>query len=243
MDARFDSSPSLMKKKSEPKPEYLKRLTRKEKGFVADLAKGKNGTQAALNNYDTDNPRVAASIASENLTKPNIVKALADAFPDELLQEKHLELLRAAHLETMTFPLGPRTNAEKQDWLDRRHEKKVKDEDDMAEADKIEDIIAESKQYEDEEVLSDEDIKQLLSEVNCTVKRIVRRYQERTVYYWAADNQARDKALDKAYKIRGSYAAEKLNIAGAHGEPLFTDEHKSKSKSAIAGYIARRNTR
>lgn len=69
------------------------KLTKKQKGFVKDYVETGNGTQAALKNYDTENPLVAASIATENLTKPYIVKAIADRIPDDLLEEKHLALL------------------------------------------------------------------------------------------------------------------------------------------------------
>lgn len=69
------------------------KLTKKQKGFVNDYVKTGNGTQAALNNYDTDDETVASSIASENLSKPLIVKALAERLPDDLLEEKHLALL------------------------------------------------------------------------------------------------------------------------------------------------------
>lgn len=57
------------------KPNKIK-LTKKQKGFVNDFVIDENGTKAALNNYDTDKPVVAANIASENLTKPYIVEAI-----------------------------------------------------------------------------------------------------------------------------------------------------------------------
>ncbi len=41
-----------------------KSLTKKQKEFVEAYAEEGNGTQAALATYDTDNPRVAAAIAS-----------------------------------------------------------------------------------------------------------------------------------------------------------------------------------
>lgn len=77
----------------------MEELTKKQKGFVKDYVETGNGTEAALNNYDIEGKNkenVAASIASENLTKPNIVKAIesiAERIPDDLLVEKHLELL------------------------------------------------------------------------------------------------------------------------------------------------------
>lgn len=54
-----------------------------------------NGTKAAMKNYNVDSERVAAAIASENLTKPMIVNAIQDALPDELLAQVHLEGLQA----------------------------------------------------------------------------------------------------------------------------------------------------
>ncbi len=48
------------------------KLTKKQRGFANDYIDSGNGTQAALRNYDTDNPEVAKVIASENLTKPNV---------------------------------------------------------------------------------------------------------------------------------------------------------------------------
>lgn len=80
----------------------MERLTRKQRKFVNAIVEGGTGTDAALAVYDTDNPRVAAAIASENLTKPNIIKSIQEALPDELLAQVHLEGLNA----TRSFPLG-----------------------------------------------------------------------------------------------------------------------------------------
>lgn len=71
-------------------------LTKKEKGFVKDYIDTGNGTQAALNNYDTESENTAAVIAYDNLRKPkiqNAIKSIAEQIPDELLVEKHLALL------------------------------------------------------------------------------------------------------------------------------------------------------
>lgn len=48
------------------------KLTKKQKGFANDYIDTGNGTQSALKNYDTNSVDVAKSIASENLTKPNV---------------------------------------------------------------------------------------------------------------------------------------------------------------------------
>lgn len=74
----------------------MDQLTKKQQGFVKDYIETGNGTQAALNNYDTEDDNTAAAIASENLTKPKIqiaIKSIAEYIPDELLAQKHLALL------------------------------------------------------------------------------------------------------------------------------------------------------
>lgn len=53
-----------------------RKLTKKQRGFVNAKADGKPGVIAVLENYDTTDYNTAKSIASENLTKPYIVKEL-----------------------------------------------------------------------------------------------------------------------------------------------------------------------
>jgi phage terminase small subunit len=72
-------------------------LSKKQKGFVKDYVETGNGTQSALNNYDTKDYSTAGNIASENLEKPKIqdaIRSIAEQIPDNLLVEKHLELLK-----------------------------------------------------------------------------------------------------------------------------------------------------
>jgi phage terminase small subunit len=54
-------------------------LSKKEEGFVKDYLETGNGTQAVLNNYDTEDPNTAGVIAWENLRKPKIQARLHDA--------------------------------------------------------------------------------------------------------------------------------------------------------------------
>jgi phage terminase small subunit len=68
-------------------------LTKKQKGFVKDYIETGNGTQAALNNYDTIDYSTAGNIASDNLRKPKVIEAIAEQIPDDLLVRKHLQLL------------------------------------------------------------------------------------------------------------------------------------------------------
>lgn len=74
----------------------MDKLTKKQKKFVKEYIKDENGTQAALKAYDTKDNPTARAIASENLTKPNIInaiKTIADSIPNELVIEKHIALL------------------------------------------------------------------------------------------------------------------------------------------------------
>lgn len=54
------------------------KLTKKEKAFADEYLETGNGTQSALKAYDTTSERVAASIAHENLRKPDIAQYIQD---------------------------------------------------------------------------------------------------------------------------------------------------------------------
>ncbi len=58
--------------------------------------------------------------------------------------------------------------------------------------------------------MEDELIRVLVSEVGCTVMKIVEIMGKKYVWYRAPDNQAKKAALDMAYKLQGKYAAEKF---------------------------------
>lgn len=79
------------------------KLTRKQSKFVDIYAKTGNGTKSALESYDVKNESVASSIASENLRKPEIQKAIQEYFPDDFLAEKHKELFDHVSLQYFVF--------------------------------------------------------------------------------------------------------------------------------------------
>lgn len=70
-------------------------LTKKQKIFVKEYIQNNgNGTQAALEAYDTESERVAAVIASENLTKPDIKNYLEEiGFTSDNAKEVVAEIL------------------------------------------------------------------------------------------------------------------------------------------------------
>ncbi len=53
--------------------------------------------------------------------------------------------------------------------------------------------------------IEDEEIKELLKAVNCSVKKIRNTKMAKTVYYTAVDTKALKDALDMAYKVKGRY--------------------------------------
>lgn len=76
-------------------PTNQPKLTPKQKIFVAEVAKGKSGTQAALVAYDTTDENSAKTIASQNLSKLNVKEAL------EPILAKH-----DINLNTAIAPIG-----------------------------------------------------------------------------------------------------------------------------------------
>lgn len=188
------SSTNTSENTKEPKEKPLRKLTHKQKGFIKDYIVTGNGVQSALKNYDTTSPEVANAIAVENLQKPSVKGAILEALGEDLLAEKHLALLNSTKVEHMVFPLGPEDRTKKLDTSELPAPVKT---------------MLDAEQALQRTDLSDEEIREMLAEVNCKVKRIVHGETSRHVYYWAADNKAVKDALDMAYKIRGTYAPEK----------------------------------
>lgn len=157
-----------------------------------------------LENIRSDKPKPMGVILQESgyslavSTVPSLVtesKGFKELFlqgiTDLELVNKHKELLNATRLDHMTFPLGPR-------------EELIDEDDGILEDD--DEVGAEHT------TLTDEEIKEMLQSVNCTVRRIVHGKSARHVYFWSIDNRALKDGLDLAYKIKGTYAAEKKII-------------------------------
>lgn len=180
----MEAQENIIMQKTKPK------LTKKQRGFVKDYLETGNATQAVLKNYNVKDRIVAKSVGSENLSKPYIRDVIQEALSDELLEQKHLELLNAVTLQRFTF--------------------KVSDDDDV-----IRDTISKLAGHEVIYIREDADGK--------------------TAYIRIPDANTQDKALDKAYKIKGTYAPEKhssivLNI---------DDNARDKTKSAISRFLQR----
>lgn len=127
---------------------------------------------------------------------------------DEDLAKKHNELLNSTRIDHMVFPLGPKSRAEELD---------------LSKMPKEIETMLDAQQAMAMTTLTDEDIKEMLASVNCTVRRIVHGETARHVYFWSADNKARKEGLDMAYKLKGKYAPEKsvnLNIEVESNETI-----------------------
>lgn len=149
----------------------------------------------------------------KNLTETKGWKQLMEEYlSDNDLAQKHKELLNATKIDHMVFMLGPRNEAEREQYIAQ----------DRAKADE------KGIEYKEIEYVSDDDIREMLAEVNCKVRRIVHRETARDVYFWAADNKSRKDAIDMGYKLKGSYAPDKSITATVNLTPENVPQHITK---------------
>lgn len=140
----------------------------------------------------------SVALAPTDITESASYKALlAEQLSESLDVVTHKQLLTSQHLDHMVFALGPKNEKDKSKWIEEQKEK----------------ARAANREFDEKETLTDLDIAELLREVGCTVRKIVHRETARDVYFWSPDNVARDKALDKSYKLKGKYAPEKHAVA------------------------------
>ena len=71
------------------------------------------------------------------------------------------------------------------------------------------------------EQLTDEDIRNLLAEVGCTVRKIVHGEQARHVYYWTDNDKTQIAAIKQIVDIFGVEAPKKLDVKGNHTVGIF----------------------
>lgn len=144
-------------------------------------------------------PHVART--PKSLTESDGWKELTKKYlPDEMLMKKHTELMNSSRMDHMVFPLGPK-DEDDINFSGAKIEREEEDDEDELDEDADEEFVERT-------TLTDKEIIEMLAEVNCKVRRIVHGNTARHVYFWSADNTARDKALDKAYKIKGYYPKE-----------------------------------
>lgn len=135
-----------------------------------------------------------SSLTPKKLTNSKTWKQLMEEhLPDDSLAKVHRSLLNAHRLDHMTFPLGPAEEEESDILEEEENEEGIEG----AGADRT--------------TMTDGEIGELLASVNCTVRKVVHGRAARHVYFWSPDNKAKDSALDLAYKLKGMYAAEKVD--------------------------------
>ena len=88
----------------------MRRLTLKQKLFVNEYLKHKNGSKAAMKTYNVKNENVARNIASTNLTKPNIKMTI-----DKVLQAAKYNPINSVHnlIEIESTPTKKITGSDK----------------------------------------------------------------------------------------------------------------------------------
>ena len=183
---------------------------RQKKAFKRTLENGGVVSTAML---ESDYSPAMAKNPQKLTTSKGWLELVEHHLGDSVLAEKHAELLNSSHLDHMNFPTGPKNEQEKEEYIAKARQK----------ADEA------GKEYEETEYLSDDEIKQMLSEVNCKVRRIVHRETARDVYFWSADNKSRKDALDMAYKLKGNYAPDKhINI-----NTNVSIEHRERANNAL----------
>jgi hypothetical protein len=116
------------------------------------------------------------------------LELLEEYLPDDKLMEVHNNLLNSKKIEHMVFPLGP---------------KDADDENLSGSQPNADNSIEKGGLKVERTTMTDEEIKHMLSTVNCTVRRIVHGDTGRHVYYWSPDSTTQKNAIELAYKIKG----------------------------------------
>lgn len=145
------------------------------------------------------------------LTESKGFKELLNEYlPEEDLMQVHKQLTLSQRVDHMVFPLGPRDD--EHPTLSGGKKKKEKREQTELEPQPNGGSLLRHGEIAERTTLTDKEIVTMLADVNCTVRRIVHGETARHVYFWSPDSKAREKGLDMAYKLRGSYAAEKKYV-------------------------------
>ena len=85
----------------------------------------------------------------------------------------------------------------------------------------------------DVKALADTDISDLLTSVNCTMRKVVHGDIVRHVYFWAPDNKTKKDAVELAYKVRDMFPSDKMDVSVSR-------PFKDLSDDELAEYIRER---
>lgn len=81
-------------------------LTKQDIKFVETFVETGNGTKAVQKAYKVKDPNYAGVKAHDLLRKPKIERAIAEAIPDDVLAQKHIELFDQKRVDYFVFPKG-----------------------------------------------------------------------------------------------------------------------------------------
>jgi len=132
-------------------------------------------------------------------------QCLEEFLPDELIHTRHNENLSASFLQHYYFPKPtPEKKRVGKKWI-----------------------------TEQKNDLSNEEIKEIVeSQPGCKLTYIKRDFGGAWAYFTAPDSKSRNTAIDMAYKRKGSYKPDKLNIKLREYEELSDEELAARIKRA-----------
>lgn len=136
--------------------------------------------------------KTVQTVPSKITNSPTFQELLDSFMPDNDLATVHKRLLQTRKIEHMIFPLGP--EGDDDDNLSGSQPNAVNPMDGLPNVNQ-------------RTTLTDQEIKDMLKEVNCIVKRIVHGETARHVYFWVHDAKAQAGALELAYKMKGHLSA------------------------------------
>lgn len=150
---------------------------------------GRNGQTLTLGAImlEAGYSKAIATVPAKVIKSKGFQELLDEAMPDDDLLKAHTSLLKSTKIEHMVFPLGPKGD----------------DDPNLSGAKPDENAIEKAGIKVERTTLSDQEIKDMLAEVNCKVKRIVHGETARHVYYWTPNTKAQQDALKLAYDIKG----------------------------------------
>lgn len=181
------------------KPKQQKKLTRpaiafKHKRVLDNLVENGGNMSKAIR--DTGMYSETMSSTPSKITNSVTWNELMEIhISDNELASKHKELLNATRLDHMVFPTGPKNEEEALEYSEEQQTKAEKKGED----------------YKEVDYLTDDDIRQMLLDVNCKVRRIMHGETARHVYFWASDNKSRKDAIEMGYKLKGRYANDEMS--------------------------------
>lgn len=159
--------------------------TTKQKKAIEKIVETRGNVSKAMREagYDETTAKNPKNLTNSKAWDKLVNKRLSD----DKLTQVHSELLNSNRLDHMVFPPEASDEFDEEDFDEDEDEERVE------------------AQRQERVSLSDKDIRAMLAEVGCKVRRIVHGEMARHVYFWSPDNKARKEALDMAYKLKDKY--------------------------------------